>query len=198
MQSKRTLARAHVKRLGCLKPCSSNRPNKRLETPRQNVTDGVPHVRGEIPTVFQPSAGPKGLYHMMWGEPRADGSCALLQAQPPSGTVRLCFVPGCLALGFPRRMVTRSRSNRATTHSRTANEASSRAMCPSGRRTRLPPSGTSPSRDQVPQETAQRRLDLVLHRPQWREHVRVMQKALVLSPVAGSLPRNGQDHSTCR
>ena len=55
-----------------------------LGTPRQNVTDGVPHVRGEIPTVFQPSAGPKGLYHMMWGEPRADGSCALLQAQPPA------------------------------------------------------------------------------------------------------------------
>ena len=59
-----------------------------LGTPRQNLTDGVPHVRGETPNVFQTSADTEGSFHMMWCDPRADGSCALLQAQlPPRGTV---------------------------------------------------------------------------------------------------------------
>ena len=85
-QSKRIIARSNVKRLGCL-----------IGTPRQNVAVGVVHVRGEIPTLFQPSVGTKGSYCVMWGEPRADGYGALLQAQTPRGTVRLRFILGCLA-----------------------------------------------------------------------------------------------------
>ena len=100
-----------------------------------------------------------------------------------------------LRLGNPRRMVTRSRSNRATgnmcngKHPRTANQASSGANAYWGR-TKLPSSGTSPSKNQVPQTTAQRRLHLALHRPQ-RGARSCHAKALVLRPVAGSLPLNG-------